>query len=86
MASSFCTIVVNRTPYTRCGAEKKSWQLACLDHWRQVPKPLQDEVWRLYKSEQGSGRHLAAVAECRKSIEPPLLDRDDRAADALTAV
>ena len=42
----------------------RSWNLVCKGHWFDIPKPLRDEVWRLFKNERGSDAHMAAVAEC----------------------
>jgi hypothetical protein len=52
-------------PVNRCNQQlKAAWNLVCLYHWKLLPSPLQDEVWRLFKAERGSGAHLRCVAEC----------------------
>lgn len=68
---SECRVIVQREPLKFCRAEKKAWQLVCLDHWQQLPKVLQDEVWRQYKSAKGSAAHLAAINECYRFLHAP---------------
>ena len=72
-----CKIIVSHDPLKFCRAEKKSWQLACLDHWSQLPQALRDDVWRLYKNEQGSARHLAAVTECHRFLSRQQGEQED---------
>lgn len=33
-----------------CGARIPAHMLMCKTHWRMVPKPIQDDVWRTYKA------------------------------------
>ena len=52
-----------------CGKPRtKAWHLACADCWALIPKPLQDDVYRLFKAEQGSDDHIAAVRRCYEAI------------------
>lgn len=52
-----------------CGnPREKDWHLACPECWSLIPKPLQDDVYRLYKSAQGSPDHIAAVRRCYDAI------------------
>lgn len=58
-------IVNKNCPVNGCDEQlEKSWNLCCKSHWFALPKPLRDEVWRLYKAERGSSTHLDAIAEC----------------------
>ena len=72
-----CRVMIQRDPLTFCNGDKKAWQLVCLDHWEQLPKPLQDQVWReytvrhLHKAAQGSASHMAAIMECYRFLNAP---------------
>ncbi len=52
-----------RCPVFQCERERKRWAVVCAGHWSQVPAPLRQEVWRLYRREAGSAAHLAAIRE-----------------------
>lgn len=52
-----------------CGQPKaKHWHLACPACWALIPKPLQDEVYHLFKAQQGSDDHVACVRRCYEAI------------------
>jgi hypothetical protein len=52
-----------------CGQPKaKHWHLACPACWALIPKPLQDEVYHLFKTQQGSDDHVACVRRCYEAI------------------
>lgn len=52
-----------------CGKPRqKPWHLACTECWNLVPGPLQQEVFRLYKTERGSTFHISKVRECHEAI------------------
>jgi hypothetical protein len=57
---------MNKTcPVNHCSEQlDKPWNLCCKTHWFSLPKPLRDEVWRLFKAERGSGAHLRCIGEC----------------------
>lgn len=58
MSNTICPVIGCEQPL------EKSWNLTCKGHWFDLPKPLRDEVWRLFRAERGSGAHLRAIAEC----------------------
>lgn len=39
----------------------QDWHLLCPACWAELPKILQDDVWREYKKQKGSDAHLTAV-------------------------
>lgn len=54
-----------------CGAALDAGLLMCLAHWRMVPRPLQNEVYRTFRERQRTSvrpyePHLQA---CRKAVE-----------------
>lgn len=52
-----------------CGKQRdKDWHLACPECWALIPVPLQNEVFRLFKNERGSDKHVAAVRRCYEVI------------------
>jgi len=56
-------------PHPVCGQVVPFSILACRRHWRELPKPLQNEVWRAWRGVQNGapgavGRHDRAVADC----------------------
>ena len=36
-------------------------QVCCRPHWFSLPKPVREEIWRLYRVEAGSAAHVDAV-------------------------
>lgn len=43
-----------------CSVSHADDQLACRKHWFQLPKPVRDEIWRLYRESPGSDEHRDA--------------------------
>lgn len=54
-----------------CGVEVRPALLMCGGHWRLVPKPLQDRVWRTYRRGQEVDKQPSAdyLAAARAAIE-----------------
>lgn len=48
-------------PVAGCRRAKEGFQVCCKTHWMQLPKAIRDEIWTLYRREQGSDAHRAAV-------------------------
>lgn len=46
----------------------RPWNLVCKNHWFELPKPLRDEVWRLFKAERWSKAHRAVVGKCLRYL------------------
>lgn len=38
-------------PIKGCAAIHDRSKLMCLAHWRRVPRPLKDELWRAYRED-----------------------------------
>lgn len=63
-------------PVTGCPNLHARDNLMCLSHWSSLPKPLRDEVWRTYRSEEGimgAAYHEArdaAIAFCEAHDNP----------------
>lgn len=52
-----------------CGKPRsKPWHLVCEECWALVPLPLQELVYRLFRTQQGSDDHVAAVRRCFEAI------------------
>jgi hypothetical protein len=41
-------------PVTGCASGCGADQLVCKRHWFKLPKPVRDEIWRLWRNERGS--------------------------------
>lgn len=54
---------MSRCPGNGCGKAIGAEMVACKSCWFKVPKPLRDRIWALYRREQGSDEHRAAVFE-----------------------
>lgn len=67
-----CSVVIKREPTTFCRRMRRDDQVVCKDHWFRLPKPLRDEVWRLYRSARGSAEHRAVIRECLRFLNAPL--------------
>ena len=59
---------MNRCP--ACQLKIKAHEVACRRHWLSLPKPIRDEIWRLYRSERGSDAHRAAVFKAIEMLAP----------------
>lgn len=64
----------HRCHATRCDAEVPPAMLMCKRHWFMVPKPLRQEVWRLYRKGQEvdknpSREYLAAADAAIQAVE-----------------
>ncbi len=55
--------------YCSCGIPKKRWELACKHCWRLLPLKLRNLVYHLFREQQGSDEHIAAVKECYKVLK-----------------
>ena len=52
-----------------CGKPRlKSWHLACPSCWAIIPPSLQEKVYHLCKTENGSIAHREAIMECYRII------------------
>ena len=59
-------------PIKGCSTEHPRSLLMCREHWRQVPKPLRDTLWRAYHDEGvGSEEYDAARSACIAAVEGP---------------
>jgi hypothetical protein len=60
-------------PAEGCGKAIPSARAFCLNHWRSLPKPLQDSVWTAWRRRQnavhqGQAAYQAAVAAHDQAI------------------
>jgi hypothetical protein len=55
-----------------CTRTRRRMDVLCRPCWYGVPEPLRDEIWRLYRTAQGSLDHLRAVAEAVRIAEEKL--------------
>ena len=56
-------------PVKGCGRGRRPSEVVCSPHWKTVPRPLRDEVWRLFRTERGSLAHLVACREVVRFCE-----------------
>lgn len=52
---------MHKCPIKGCPAQVPHHQLMCPAHWREVPKKLQQEVYRAYRASPLSAAHQAAM-------------------------
>lgn len=64
---------LKKCPATDCTAIIDPHKAFCLDHWRQLPKGLQDRIWLSWRQGAG-GNWLAALKDAIKFLK----DRADR--------
>ncbi len=55
--------LLHKCPADECQEQVRSDRLMCPVHWRDVPKPLRDAVWRAWDRGAGAGSpgHRAAI-------------------------
>jgi hypothetical protein len=53
----------HRCPGLGCERRVPADQVACRDHWFQVPKPLRDEVWSAWRALQSAAGDPVAAEE-----------------------
>jgi hypothetical protein len=56
-------------PVEACRTTIPRTMAMCRDHWRQVPKPIRDRVWRTYREAAGSADHLQALEDAVAAVE-----------------
>ena len=56
-------------PVAGCERKIRRDQVLCLKHWRKVPRPLQEAVWRGYRDDPGGAYHLRAVREAVEAAQ-----------------
>jgi hypothetical protein len=44
-----------------CLRSHRDDQVCCAHHWFRLPKPIRDEIWRLFREQEGSEDHVKAV-------------------------
>ena len=44
-----------------CDRKHADDQVCCRPHWFALPKPMRDEIWRLYLTDPSSDSHRTAV-------------------------
>jgi hypothetical protein len=47
-------------------------QLMCPGHWRLVPRPIQQEIYAVFRKRRGGPTHLAAIARAMTSVRATL--------------
>lgn len=59
-------------PGPRCSVQVPPAKLMCPEHWVQVPKPLQQEVYSAWDRGRGRGtqRHAQAVRAAVEAVTP----------------
>jgi hypothetical protein len=60
----------HKCPAPGCDADVPSTMFACRPHWRSLPKPIRDEVWRAYQEDGAlSEAHMAAMEAATAHLE-----------------
>jgi hypothetical protein len=64
--------VSHKCPAPDCDVSLQGAQLMCPPHWRQVPRPLQQEVYAAWNHGRGIGteRHWRAVRAAKQAVTP----------------
>lgn len=58
----------HKCPKPGCTTQVGYDYLMCAVHWRRVPKPLKDEVWRTFKAERLSPEHVQAMRQAVEAV------------------
>jgi len=59
----------HRCPVRGCTIMVPVHRLMCLAHWKDVDRPLREEVYAAYNEQPGSPRHVAAVRAAIANVE-----------------
>lgn len=62
--------ILRRCPVPGCEQYRDGGMLMCRDHWRLVPQPLRDEVWRTHRAKDTAGWCVAAREAIRLAGQP----------------
>lgn len=66
------TIPTKRCAIEECPIEIRSTQLMCSGHWKIVPRPIQAEIYSVFRKRRGGAAHLAAIARAMASVRAVL--------------
>lgn len=55
-----------------CPIEIPHRQLMCQGHWRMVPRPIQQEIYSVFRKRRGGPAHLAAIARAIRTVRETL--------------
>lgn len=70
--TSNTTVRMSRCAIEECPIAIARSQLMCAGHWRLVPRPVQAEIYAVYRKRRGSPAHLAAIARAVKTVRATL--------------
>lgn len=70
-------VSTHRCAIEECPIEIRQSQLMCSGHWRIVPRPIQSEIYSVFRKRRGGPAHQAAIARAVKAVRD-VLDRRAR--------
>ena len=62
----------HRCAIEECPIEVRQSQLMCAGHWRLLPRPIQHEIYAVFRKRRGSPAHLAAIARAIATVRATL--------------
>ncbi len=61
-------VATHRCAIEECPIEIRQSQLMCAGHWRMVPRPIQHEIYGVFRKRRGGPTHLAAIARAMLAV------------------
>ncbi len=65
-------IATKRCAIEECPIEIRSTQLMCAGHWKLVPRPIQAEIYSVFRKRRGGAAHQAAIARALTTVRAVL--------------
>jgi hypothetical protein len=66
------TVATHRCAIEECPIEISRSQLMCPGHWRLVPRPIQQEIYSVFRKRRGGPTHRAAIARAIATVRKTL--------------
>ena len=63
---------MHRCAIEECPIDIRQSQLMCAGHWRMVPRPIQHEIYAVFRKRRGSPAHLSAIAKAITTVRQTL--------------
>ncbi len=66
------SIPTRRCAIEECPIEISLSRLMCAGHWRMVPRPIQAEIYSVFRKRRGGAAHQAAIARAMQKVREVL--------------
>ena len=66
------TVATHRCAIDECPILIRPSQLMCAGHWRLVPRPIQQEIYAVFRKRRGGPTHRAAIARAIRTVRETL--------------